>query len=98
MKWIWVGVGMAGWVGIDGFRFIQYDNGMQMVGHQNEFAQKQFGAHLKRFEKFVINDLPPIVQYHFTVHDFSEQPLTVGGDDSDVIMPVAGIIPSPQTV
>ena len=83
---------------IHAFRFVQYDNGMQMVGHQNEFAQKQFRAHLERFEKFVINDLSPIVQHHFTVHDFAEQPLAIGGDDGDVIMPVAGIIPSPQTV
>ena len=71
---------------------------MQMVGHQNEFAQKQFGAHFERFEKFVINDLSPIVQHHFTVHDFPEQPIAPCGDDGDVIMPVAGIIPSPQTI
>ena len=69
-----------------------------MVGHQNEFAQKQFGAHLERFEKFVINDSSPIVQHHLAVHDFPEQPLTASGDDGDVIMPVAGIIPSTQTI
>ena len=71
---------------------------MQMVGHQNEFAQKQFGTHFERFEKFVINDLPPIVKHHFTVHNFPEQPLAIGGDDGDLIMPIAGIIPSPQAI
>ena len=69
-----------------------------MIGHQYKCPKKQFLAHFKRFEKFVIYNVSNFVQLHFTIIDVAKQHFSVLGYNRDEIMSVLGVIPTPQTV
>lgn len=67
---------------------------VNVIGHDHKFISREFNirAQWGGFEPFFCRDLPEKVEDHNAIHDFTQESLTLIGDERDEICPRLGII------
>ena len=69
-----------------------FDDGVEMVGHDDPFVKLKFRADLFRSQPFFYNDLTQFVEGHVPVVDLSEKAVPLVGAGGDEVETCAAIV------
>ena len=61
------------------------DNGVEMVRHDYIWTDLYFGPNCGRFDPFITNDDPALIQDHLVVDGFTKKGLAHVGDNGDEV-------------
>lgn len=83
-------------VRLDAQRWIDDEDGVEMVRHDGVFVQFNFGADLRGSQPFDFNDVTEGVQVHLTVNNFTKEGFAFVCANGNEINTLGGIIVSSQ--
>lgn len=79
------GRGLGGWY---------FDDGVEMVGHDDPFVELKFGAYLLGALPFMIHNFAQLIELHLTCCNVAEQALALINTGGDEIEAYAAVVMS----